>query len=160
MWSTGPRSPLDIAGDPRFDWVESTYSYIKNKSYYKEKTKQNEKIVYVGKFDSSNYSLNIDESGNVFDFFFFNKYYFNDLYSQEAEFFFNIKDIKSISEYNYKLENIINKEKISLPKITSINKFKRIELEPARCIKSRYYGKNLISNADEFKLGIKNGDDI
>ena len=129
------------------------------KSDNKKKTKQNEKIVYVSKFDSSNYSLNMDESGNLFDFFFFNKYYFDYLYPEEAELFLNIKDIKSISEYYSKLENIINKEKISLPKTTSINKFKRIELEPARCIKSRFYGKNLISNADESKLEDKSGDD-
>ena len=130
------------------------------KSDNKKKTKPNEKIVFVSKFDSSNYLLNIDESGNAFDYFFFNKYYFDDLYNKEAELFLNIKDINSISEYNSKLENIIKNEKISMPKITSINKFKRIELEPARCIKSRFYGKILISNDDELKLDKKSGDDI
>ena len=130
------------------------------KSDNKKKAKENKNIVYVSKFDSSNYSLNIDESGNVFDYFFFNKYYFDDLYSEEAELFLNIKRFKSISEYYSKLENIINNEKISLPKITSINKFKRIELEPARCIKTRYYGKNIISNAHEFKLLNKIDDNI
>ena len=129
------------------------------KSDNKKKTKKNEKIVFINKFDSSNYSLNIDESGNVFDYFFFNKYYFDDLYNKEAELFLNIKYIKSISEYKSKLENIINSEKISLPKITAINKFKRTELEPARCIKSRYYGKNLISNVDEFNLNNKFDDE-
>lgn len=124
------------------------------KSDYKKKTKENEKIIYISKFDSSEYSFSIDESGNVFDYFFFNKYYFDDLYDKEAQLFFNIKDIKSLSEYNFKLDNIINSERITLPKKNAINKFKRIELEPARCIKSRFYGKKLISNGDEFKLYI------
>ena len=55
-------------------------------------------------------------------------------------------------EYNKKLNDIIKKEQLSPPLNTSVNKFKKMEEEPTRCIKSRILGTKNIKNIDECKL--------
>ena len=132
------------------------------KSDFKNKKDSNKEdnILYVSKFDpNKSHILNLNESGNVFDHYFFNKFYFNNLFIKEAEFFCNIKNIKSMKEYNKKLNEIINKEKLSQPLNTSVNKFKKLEEEPTRCIKSRILGTKNINSVDECKLSSDSDED-
>ena len=127
--------------------------FIKSDFKKKKDSKKEDNILYVSKFDpKKSHILNLNESGNVFDHYFFNKFYFNNLFIKEAEFFYNIKNIKSMKEYNKKLNDIIKKEQLSPPLNTSVNKFKKMEEEPTRCIKSRILGTKNIKNIDECKL--------
>ena len=111
------------------------------KSFYIDK-REDDKIYFVSKFDLDTHDLSIDESGNVFDFFFYNQYYFDDLYEQEADLFLNIKEINTLEEYKQKLNNIIDGEKVKKPKFNPVNKFKKLDNGPGRCIRSRILGKN------------------
>ena len=46
------------------------------------------------------HSLPSHESGNCFDFAFYNGYYFDNIFKNEANFFLDIKNISDINEYN------------------------------------------------------------
>ena len=106
-------------------------------SYYKKKV-VDRNLKFINKFNEKKiHYLDLDESGNLFDFHFFNRYYFDELYSKEANFFSDIKNIKSLKNYNEGLVKIIDEEKIKTPLSLSINKFKKIDSEVRRCIKSR-----------------------
>ena len=86
------------------------------------------------------HSLNSNESGNMFDYNFFNNYYFESIYIKEAEFFLDIKTYDNIEKYQKKLENIIDEEKKLSLTSDPVNKFKKINGEPLRrCIKSRIF---------------------
>lgn len=125
------------------------------KSKYKNNKNNNSKIKFINKFNDSIYHLmDINESGNVFDYNFFNQYYFDNLYEKEAKFFSEIKNIQSIGVFKNKLNEIILEEKDEQPLNDSVNKFKKIEEEPRRCISSRILGivnKNDIDK-DDYKL--------
>ena len=118
-------------------------------------------IAFKDKFVSNFHYLDSNESGNIFDHLFFNEYYFDELLEDEAFFFLKIKNIKTIKEYKNELEKIINNEK-SKKDISfsgSVNKFKKLEKEPPRCIRSKIikvvkvsedeYNKKKIDNDDE-----------
>ena len=66
---------------------------IKSKCKNKNKNNNNNsELIFVNKFDSKRtHKFNMDESGDYFDFFFFNKFYFDTLYLNEANFFFEYK---------------------------------------------------------------------
>ena len=83
-----------------------------------------------------NYSLPINESGNLFDFFFYKKYYFNNLFIEEANFFLKVKNMKNLNEYDAEFDKMINKEKNSFKKGESVNKFKKSYYNFATCFKS------------------------
>ena len=58
---------------------------------------------------------------NIFDFYFYNHYYFDDLYQKESKLFMNIPKCESIKDYNKDLDKVIEEEKkTSLIKIKSI----------------------------------------
>ena len=98
-------------------------------------------LEFNDKFTDEIHYFIINESGDVFDYQFFNKYYFCDLYHKESNFFYDIKNIKSIKDYNKKLDNIIQEEKNNKIFPISVNKFKKLKDEhPRRCIRSRYLG--------------------
>ena len=124
---------------------------IKSKCKNK-KNNNNSELIFVSKFDSKRtHKFNIDESGDYFDFNFFNKFYFDTLYLKEANFFLNIKNITTLEEYNEQLKIIIEEEKVNKPLKISVNKFKIIDSEPARCFKSRILGvgdTNSINNTN------------
>lgn len=123
------------------------------KSNYKGKKIKDNKVNFISKFDDSRFHhLDIHESGNLFDFYFYNKYYFDDLYEQEANLFLNIKNIKSLSEYKTKLNDIIKEERLKKPKCYSVNKFKKLENGPARCIKSKILGVSKVKNSQKLKI--------
>lgn len=111
------------------------------KSNPKNKKIKGSFIEFNDKFTDEIHYFNINESGDVFDYQFFNKYYFGDLYHKEANFFYDIKDIKSIKDYNKKLNDIIQEEKNNNIIPISVNKFKKLKEEhPRRCIRSQYLG--------------------
>lgn len=102
------------------------------------------KIPFKHKFKNKIKLFNPNESGNAFDFNFFNSYYFTDIFSKEAEFFLSIKKYNSMDNYKDDLNKIINEEKslnINLYK-DNVNKFKSFgdeDDEPRICIKSRLF---------------------
>ena len=101
---------------------------------------KNGNISFKNKFNKKIKLLNANESGNVFDFNFFNNYYFNNIFPKEAEFFKDIKNYKNFNEYKKSLENIINEERNFNLSENSINKFKKLEDEDVRtCIKSKIF---------------------
>ena len=57
------------------------------------------------------YELPKNESGNLFDYYFYNQYYIGNLFYEEAEFFSNIKKYKKIDEYRDAFDMIIQKIK-------------------------------------------------
>ena len=122
------------------------------KSKIKDKKLKYKELKFVNKFDNNFHILSIEESGNLFDYYFYNQYYFDDLYNKEAELFFNIKDIKTLSEYKDKLNNIIDEEKKINIDCDLINKFKRLKQEPSRCIKSKILGIEKIEDSNRTKL--------
>ena len=80
----------------------------------------------------------MNESGNVMDHNFFNEYYFDNIFPREAELFSDIKNINSVSDFNQRLNDIINEEKNNGLIENQINKFKKLNEEPVRrCIRSR-----------------------
>ncbi len=104
--------------------------------FYKseKKTKvKGDQIEFKDKFVSSFYSLNANESGNVFDHNFYEGYYFGELFKEEAFFFLDIKKINSIDEYKTKLKSIILREKANKVSNSSINKFKKLKSDRAHC---------------------------
>ena len=103
-----------------------------DKSEKKTKVKDNQ-IEFKDKFVSNFYSLNANESGNVFDHNFYDGYYFGELFKEEAFFFLDIKKIDSIDEYKTKLKSIILGEKKNKVINSSINKFKKLKYERPHC---------------------------
>ena len=117
---------------------------------------KNKFIEFNNKFTDEIHLFDINESGDVFDYKFFNKYYFSDLYSKEANFFYDIKNINSLREYNKQLEEIIKEEKSKNIIPIQVNKFKKIKDEiPRRCIRSRIIG---IRRKTKNELDIKESD--
>ena len=88
-------------------------------------------------YPNFNYSLPINEIGNVFDFLFYKKYYFNNLFIDEANLFLKVKNMKNINEYDAEFDKMIKKEKGSNPRGESINKFKKPFYYISTCFKSR-----------------------
>ena len=111
-------------------------------------------IHFKNKFENKFHPMNIHESGNVFDFYFFNKYFFDEIFEKEAAFFLDIKNIKTLKSYNEKLEKIIEDEKDGKLLSYPINAFKKLEDEPRRCIKSRLLGVKYVTKEeyDNYKL--------
>ena len=83
---------------------------MKSNFLIKSKNKDNNKseLKFKNKFTNKFHIMNIDESGNYFDFNFFNQYYFDELFEKEARLFLDIKIFKSTKKYNEQLEKIIN----------------------------------------------------
>ena len=102
------------------------------KAKKKTKVKDNQ-IEFKDKFVSNFYSLNANESGNVFDHNFYEGYYFGELYEEEAFFFLDKKNLNSIDEYKVKLNSIILGEKKNKVIKSSINKFKKLKYEKPHC---------------------------
>ena len=99
---------------------------------------KNKEIEFKDKFKNIKHALPLNESGNVMDYNFFNEYYFDNLFPQEAELFSDIKTINSVSEFNQRLNDIIIDEKNNSLIENQINKFKKLNEEPVRrCIRSR-----------------------
>ncbi len=117
-------------------------------------------LQFKDKFVSNFHYLDSNESGNIFDHLFFNEYYFDELLEDEAFFFLKIKNIKTIKEYKDELEKVINNEKSKKDKSFSepVNKFKKIEKEPARCIRSKIIKVVKVSE-DEYNKKIIHSDD-
>ena len=110
------------------------------KSEHKNKS-DDEMLLFKDRFVSNyNYTLPKNESGNYFDHIFYNKYYFDNLLIEEANFFLNIKNIKNSKEYEDELQKIINEEKDHAFNTGSINKFKKSHFNYARCFKSSILG--------------------
>ena len=79
------------------------------------------------------HELSNHNCGNVFDYEFYNGYYFNTLFQNKANFFFDVKNMNNIDEYNKKF-NIMMSEKKANKKL--INKFRNLEDEVCRCARS------------------------
>ena len=129
------------------------------KSNNKNKTKS-ENIKFKDKFINKFHLMDQNESGNLMDFNFFNNYYFDELYSKEAELFFNIKSIKCIKDYKIRMDEIIKEEKKQKKSPTSVNKFKKLNEEepPRRCIRSRILGTIQVSE-EEYNKKMSDSDD-
>ena len=124
----------------------------------KNKTKS-ENIKFKDKFINKFHLMDQNESGNLMDFNFFNNYYFDELYSKEAELFFNIKSIKCIKDYKIRMDEIIKEEKKQKKSPTSVNKFKNLNEEPPRrCIRSRILGTIQVSE-EEYNKKMSDSDD-
>ena len=95
-------------------------------------------IPFKSKFNEEITLMNGNDIGNLFDFNFFNNYYFDEIYSKEAELFLKIKNYVSIKEYNDNLDSIIIEEKTLYLDHDPVNKFIKLGDEPVRrCIRSR-----------------------
>ena len=128
------------------------------KSNNKNKTKS-QNIKFKDKFINKFHLMEQNESGNLMDFNFFNNYYFDELYSKEAELFFNIKSIKCIKDYKIKMNEIIKEEKKQKKSPTSVNKFKNLNEEPPRrSIRSRILGTIQVSE-EEYNKKMSDSDD-
>ena len=128
------------------------------KSNNKNKTKS-QNIKFKDKFINKFHLMEQNESGILMDFNFFNNYYFDELYSKEAELFFNIKSIKCIKDYKIRMDEIIKEEKKQKKSPTSVNKFKKLNEEPPRrCIRSRILGTIQVSE-EEYNKKMSDSDD-
>jgi len=106
----------------------------------KNKDIKNNSIPFKDKFTNKIHPFNSNESGNMFDFNFFNNYYFGSIFPKEADFFLNIKKYQTIEKYQEELDNLIAEEKKSNLTEDSVNKFKKITGRHTRwCIKSRIF---------------------
>jgi len=106
----------------------------------KNKGIKNSSIPFKDKFINKIHPFNANESGNMFDYNFFNNYYFESIFPKEAEFFLNIKKYQTIESYQNDLDNIIAEEKKSNLIAEPGNKFKkRIGQHTRWCIKSRLF---------------------
>ena len=106
----------------------------------KNKGIKNSSIPFKDKFINKIHPFNANESGNMFDYNFFNNYYFESIFPKEAEFFLNIKKYQTIESYQNDLDNIIAEEKKSNLIAEPVNKFKkRIGQHTRWCIKSRLF---------------------
>lgn len=135
---------LNVAHELTHVLLREIYDTMKEnfliKSSIKDKKINTKEIKFVNKFDGNFHLLSIEESGNLFDYYFYNQYYFDDLYSREAELFLHIKDMKTLNEYKDKLDNIIKEENKITIDCDLVNKFKKLKQEPSRCIKSKILG--------------------
>ena len=147
---------LNVAHELTHVLLREIYDKMKEnfliKSSIKEKKINLKEIKFVNKFDGNFHILSIEESGNLFDYYFYNEYYFDDLYSKEAELFLNIKNIKTLIEYREKLNEVINEERKITIDYDLVNKFKKIKQEPSRCIKSKILGIEVKKDAKITKL--------
>lgn len=128
-----------------------------------KKTKeQNDLIEFRDKFRETNiHPFDANESGNFFDFNFFDGYYFNTLYEKEAKFFSEIKNKDDITEFKNQLKSIILNERAenvsSFSK--SVNKFKQMEIERRKCIRpgcltlDQIKAFNLLHASEKEKIG-------
>ena len=110
----------------------------KNNFFLKSKNSdsKNQKLKFKDKIDEDiTYPLSGNESGNNFDFAFFNLYSFDNLFNHEANFFLDIKNINDEKEYDLEFEKIIAETKSQKPSEDSINKFKKRFIF-SRCLKS------------------------
>ena len=123
-----------------------------------KKTKaENDQLKFRDKFLVSNFHLfDSNESGNVFDFYFFNGYYFKELYRQEAEFFLDIKNKDNISEYKNQLNSIILNESTKKLSTQTVNKFKKLEKERPKCKRP---GSIAFSNFESYDFFSESGGD-
>lgn len=123
-----------------------------------KKTKvENDQLKFRDKFLVSNFHLfDSNESGNVFDFHFFNGYYFKELYKQEAEFFLDIKNKDNIREYKNQLNSIIFNESTQKLCTQTVNKFKKLEKERPKCKRP---GSIAFSNFESYNFFSKSDND-
>lgn len=135
---------------------------MKSNFLIKSKNKDNNKreLKFKNKFTNKFHIMNIDESGNYFDFNFFNQYYFDELFEKEAKLFLDIKIFKSTKKYNEQLEKIINEEKNDNLISNSINKFKKIKRFPRRCIKSKIFEEKMATQEEYDNLKLSDSDDF
>jgi hypothetical protein len=106
----------------------------------KNKDIKNNSIPFKAKFINKIHPFNGNESGNMFDYNFFNNYYFESILPKEAEFFLNIKTYQTIESYQNELDKIIAEEKKSNLTEEPVNKFKKKIGQHIRwCIKSRLF---------------------
>ena len=118
-------------------------------------SKKNTKIKFKNKFSNKYIELDCDESGNRFDHYFFNSYYFEELYEGEAKLFLDIKNINSLTDYRDKLKKIIMAEKKKKLTPNNVNKFKKINQgHIRRCIRSRILGEFKVSEEEYNKIDI------
>lgn len=111
------------------------------KSNNKNSTEKNKIIQFKDKFKQEWHQMDMNESGNILDYNFFNKYYFDALFPDEAKFFFGIKNFTSVNDYYTQLDKIINNEKCKNLVPQQVNKFKKLESQKVRwCIRSRILG--------------------
>lgn len=121
----------------------------------------NDYIEFKEKFTDQIQQFSTDESGDTFDFLFFNKYYFDDLYLDEAKFFFNIKKYSSLSDYKNNLESIIRNEKIRYNNLKpkKVNKFKKLNIvKPRRCIRSTILGVRTAEKEENITISSDSSD--
>ena len=117
--------------------------------------KTNTEIKFKDKFSNKYIELDCNESGNRFDHYFFNSYYFEELYEGEAKLFLDIKSINSLTEYREKLKKIIKAEKKKKLTPNNVNKFKKINQgHIRRCIRSRILGEFKVSEEEYNKIDI------
>lgn len=147
---------LNIAHELNYVLIREISDIMKDnflvKSSIKDKNIKEKEIKFINKFDDNYHILSIEESGNLFDYYFYDKFYFDDLYEREAELFLNIKEIKTLNEYRNKLNKIISEEKAININCDLINKFKKMKQEPSRCIKSKILGITEKKYAEIVKL--------
>ena len=122
----------------------------------KIKNKRQKDLQFKKKFVNSFYPMEADESGNMFDYKFLKEYYFDDLYEDEAILFLNIKNYRTVQDYEANLEKIISEEKLKSQEMLDrpIYKFKKLD-QPRRCFKSKILG-----NIDEIKEECYNDDKL
>ena len=117
--------------------------------------KTNTEIKFKDKFSNKHIELDCNESGNRFDHYFFNSYYFGELFKREAKFFSDIKNINSLTEYREKLNKIIKEEKKKKLTPNNVNKFKKLDQgHIRRCIRSRILGEFKVSEEEYNKIDI------
>ena len=121
---------------------------------------KNKEIFFKDKFNNEIHTLNLNESGNVLDHNLFNTYYFDTIFFEEAELFLHIKKMTSITEFNKKLDNIINNEKNKGMIANQVNKFKKLNDEHfRRCIKSRILHTKKVSEEEYNNIAVSDESD-
>lgn len=123
--------------------------FIKSNNNNKEKNKE---IKFRDKFTDKFHFLDNNESGNILDFNFFNTYYFDNLYLNEAKLFMNIKTIKNMKEYKIKLEQVIQDEKKAGCYSEQVNKFKKLNQDSvSRCFRSTIFGTKNVTKEEYYR---------
>ena len=129
------------------------------KSNYNKNKIKGQNIEFKDKFSNQFHLMEKNESGNLMDFNFFNNYYFEEIYPKEAELFFSLKSLKSIKDYETRMNKIIKEEKNQNIFPNSINKFKKLSKEPhRRCIRSKILGTIKVSE-EEYNKKISDSDE-
>lgn len=143
---------LNVAHELTDALVREISNNMKNNFFIKsnnnKKTKSKE-LKFKDKFTEKFHYLYKNESGNEFDYNFFNNYYFDNLYLEEAKLFANIKTIKSIKEYKKKLEEVIKEEKTQGFISEQVNKFKKLNNDSkSRCFRSQIFGEKKVTKEE------------